>query len=256
MDVTVTGPGPTEPFHSARDRFVTEYSLADPVTVRIRTDPDERTWTAHEDDRHILNISRSAAHSAMARELALHEFSHMYRHEERHPSHTQSTREAIYLAFAGQRIEQHKLTHCYQIANHMKDIYADDVTLTVGSPQKLVNYLEAGLAKALSDQPSADGPAQVPIARGRRLTARADPALTAVNSAFALALLERHELLSADHRIYDLAAAAAADAPGVPLDWFKARFRELSPDPSERTYRQQLVDLTEAYVDGGTRAAD
>ena len=243
MDIRVQGPGPSSPFLSARDLFETEHDLSLPVRVQLRDDPDERTWAAHYDDHHVLNISRQAASSAMARELALHEFAHMARHEQDHPSHTQSTEEVLFLALAGKSVERRKLAHCYQIANHMKDIYADDITLSVGPGTKLLSFLESGLAMALADRP------ETPSRPGfQRLSASADPEITAVNAAFALALAERHELVDDDHRLYDLAHAAAMDAPDVDFEGFKRRFRELASDPDSSTYRQVLVDATRAYV--------
>jgi len=60
--------------------------------VKVREDPDERTWAGHYDGYHVLNVSKRAATSAMARELAVHELSHMARYEG-HASHIQSTEE-------------------------------------------------------------------------------------------------------------------------------------------------------------------
>jgi hypothetical protein len=250
MDVRVQGAAPTEPFLGAADLFETEYDLDLPVRVTVRDDPDERTWAAHYDDHHVLNISRKAATSAMARELALHEFAHMARHEESHPSHTQPIEEALFLALAGRRVERRKLTHCYQIANHMKDIYADDITLSVGPTDKLVHFLESQLATAVANRPGAvpDG--------GRLVTSTADPDITAVNAAFALALVERHGLVDPDHRLYDVAHAAADDAPDVRLDDFRRRFRSLVDDPTESDYRKALVDVTRSYVLDDAPAAD
>jgi hypothetical protein len=251
MDVRVQGCGPSEPFLSARDLFETEHDLSLPVRVEVREDPDERTMTGHLDDHHVLVTSRQAATSAMARELALHEFAHMRRHEEAHPSHTQPTEEALFLALAGHSVERRKLAHCHQIANHMKDIYADDLTLSVAPADKLVAFLESSLAAAVADRP-----AEVP-SEWRRQTGDADPEITAVNAAFALALVERHGLVEEDHRLYDLAGAAAADAPGVSLAEFKRHFRTLAHDPDESEYRKALVDVTRAYAGGdGPAAAD
>jgi hypothetical protein len=251
MDVRVTGGGPAAPFLGARDLFETEFDLEWPVEVQIRENPDERTLTGHYDDgRHVLVMSRQAATSAMARELALHEFSHMARYEAGHPSHTQSTEEALYLALAGNSVERRKLSHTYQIANHAKDIYADDLTLSVAPADKLVDFLESSLAAAVADRP-----AQVP-GGWQRVSGGADPDITAVNAAFALALCERHDLVSENHRLYDLAAAAASDAPGVSVERFKTRFRSLEEDPDESDYRKALVDLTRAYCIGSGAAAD
>ena len=249
MDVRVQGPGPTDPFLGARDQIETECDLDRPVEVRIRRDPDERTWTAHEESHHVLNISRQAATSAMARELAIHEYAHMWLHEQEHPSHTQSTEEALYLGLAGHSVERRRLVHCYQIANHMKDIYADDITLRVSPADKLVSFLESSLASALADRPE-DPPTW------ERRTPAADPEITAVNAAFALAMVERHDLVSPTHRLYDLAEAAATDAPRIALDAFKRRFRSLSADPERSEYRKALVDATRAYAVPSRAPAD
>ncbi|WP_114578122.1 DUF5781 family protein [Saliphagus sp. LR7] len=242
MDLRVRGSGPAAPFLGARDLLETERDLALPVDVRIREDPDERTWVGHHDDRHVLNISRQAAASAMARELALHEFAHMARHEEAHPSHTQPIEEVLYMALAGRRVERRKLAHCYQIANHMKDIYADDITLTVGPGEKLLSFLESALAAAVADRPT-PGPDD-----SRLISPSADPEITAVNAAFALALAERHDLAGEDHRLYDLAHAAESDAPEVDLVGFTRRFRDLAADPDSSTYRRTLLEATRSYV--------
>ena len=249
MDVHVQG-GPAEPFLGARDLFSTEYDLDESVTVRVREDPDERTRVSHDAEGHHLTISRQAATSAMARELALHEFAHMHHHERGHPSHTQSTKEAIYLALAGHSVERHKLVHCYQIANHMKDIYADDVWMALVSGEKLVAFLEAGLAAAVADRPGGQP-------GWTQLTLAADPEITAVNAAFALALVERHDLVDEGHQLYDLAHAAAHDAEGVELAEFKRYFADLSPETDESEFRKALVDVTRAYAtaDSG-QAAD
>jgi hypothetical protein len=254
MDLRVLGSAPTDPFLSAADLFETEYDLEKPVRVDVREDPDERTWAAHYDDHHVLNISLQAATSAMARELVLHELSHMARNEEQHPSHVQSTEEALFLALSGKSVERRRIAHCYQIANHMKDIYADDITLSVAPAEKLVQFLESELARAVAATPSPS-----PWPDSRLVTAGSDPDITAVNAAFALALVERHDLVDGDHRIYDLVHAAADDAPHVSVAEFKRRFRSLAADPTESDYRKALVDVTREYAvetPGDAPAAD
>jgi hypothetical protein len=251
MDLRMNGPGPTAPFLSARDLFETEYDLSLPVEVQLRDDPDVRTWAGHYDDRHVLNISKHAASSAMARELALHEFAHMARYEQEHPSHTQSIEEVLYLALAGKSVERRRLSHCYQIANHMKDIYADDITLAVGPGKKLLSFLESGLAAAIADRPNAP-----PRPGLERLSESSDPEITAVNAAFALALAERHDLVEESHRLYDLAHVAAMDAPHIGFERFKRQFRELARDPDSSSYRQVLVDATRTYACSDGPAAD
>ena len=249
MDIRVDGTGPADPFLGAGSLLETEHDLSLPVEVQIRTDPDERTLAAHYDDRHVLQISQKAATSAMARELALHELAHMVRYENDHPSHTQSTDEALFLALAGQSVERRKVTHCYQIANHMKDIYADDITLSVAPAEKLVTFLESRLATALADHTG-----NTPYPETAADTAQTDPEISVVNAAFALAVVERHDLADADHHIYDLASALADEAPAVDLELFRDRFASLADEPSESNYRKELVDVTRAYASESTAA--
>jgi len=209
----------------------------------------------------------------MARELALHEYAHMLHHERDHPSHTQSTEEAIFLALAGRTVERRKLTHCHQIANHMKDIYADDVWLAVAPGDKLVAFLESSLATALADHSRSSltwprsagsanaagegsGPTEGSEPSAARLRPDADPEITAVNAAFALGVVERHGLADESHRLYDLAHAAAADAPGVEFESFRRLFRSLSADPDTSEYRKALVEATRTYAGDSGRAAD
>jgi len=265
MDVTVRGPGPEGPFLGARDLFETERTLQRPVTVEVREDPDERTRVSHDEEGHLFVISRQAATSAMARELALHEYAHMHHYEDGHPSHTQSMEEVIFLALAGRSVEQRKLTHCYQIANHMKDIYADDLWLEVAPADKLVAFLESSLAAAVADRPRDRSVWGRTTGRSQRRPGRPEPAqrtsgadadITAVNAAFAIGLVERHDLVDDDHRIYDLAHAAAQDAPEVDMPEFTRRFRTLVRDPDDSEYRKALVDVTRAYATGGGQAAD
>jgi hypothetical protein len=250
MEVSVGGADPA-PFLSARDVFETEHDLDRPVEVRVKDDPEERTWAGHHDERHVLNISRAAATSAMARELALHEYAHMARHEQSHASHVVATEEALFLALAGVEVAEEVLVHCYQIANHTRDIYADDITLSVGPTGKLAAFLESELAAAVADRPT-------PF-RGQRITPAADPRITAVNAAFALALLERHDAVHADHPIYDLAHAAGQDAPGLAVERFKEGFGALASDPDESEYRRALTGLIRDYAEasaGDGPAAD
>ncbi len=233
MELYVHGVADPGPFLSARDCFETEFDLEHPVHVKLRDDPDERTWAAHYDGYHILNVSKRTASSALARELAIHEFAHMRRYEEGHASHLQSSREALYLALTEPNTDRNLTLHGLQIANHMKDIYADDLTLRVGPGDKLVSFLESSLASAVLEPDNAIGDAS---------------SIIAVNAAFALALCERHDLIDEDHRLYDLAHAAAYDAPDMPLVEFKQRFRSLTPDPTETEYRRELVGTIRSYA--------
>ena len=117
---------------------------------------------------------------------------------------------------------------------------------------------KAALTAVISGSAALVSRCHPPAAPGgwQRLTSAADPEITAVNAAFALALLERHDAIDDGHPLYDLADAAAADAPEVSVSTFRRRFRSLGADPGASEYRKTLVDLTREYVLENRQAAD
>lgn len=251
MEVAVQGGARPTPFLQARDLFETELDLDLPVRVYVRPDPDERTWASHPGGHHVLNISDAAARSAMARELTLHEFAHMYRYEQEHVSHRHPTEEAIYLTLAGRSTTPATITHCYQIANHVKDIYADDLTLQFVPGRKLVTFLESQLARAVAENGITDS-----VAGGVRQPA-IDPELAAVNAAFAAGLVDRHDLVDANHDLYTFADILAYDAPTIPFQRLRGLFGGLPEDPTVSQFRRSLTEAIRTYVDatdtGGER---
>jgi len=242
MDIRVHGPAPPTPFEEARRRLEGAHDVEKPVEVRIETDAEARTWTGHQPDRHVLSIPQQVARSVMATELVVHEFAHMVLAEESHPSHTVDTEEVLFLSFTDRPLDRTSLPHALQIANHVRDIYADDITLSVTNGEKLAAFLESELAAAIADVP------RNPPATGYRLSGDADPGITVVNAAFALALLERHEV-NADHRIEELAHAAQRDAPHIDLERFRTTFQTLEADPTERECMRTFVDVIGRYFD-------
>ncbi len=243
MEVAVQGGARPTPFLQARDLFETEFDLDLPVRVYVRSDPDERTWASHPGGHHVLNISNAAARSAMACELALHEFAHMYRYEQEHVSHRHPTEEAIYLTLAGRRTATETITHCYQIANHVKDIYADDLTLRFVSGRKLVTFLESQLARAVAENGIGDH-----VSGGVRHPT-IDPELAAVNAAFAAGLVDRHDLIGSSHDLYTFADILAYDAPTIPFQRLRGLFGDLPEDPTVSQFRRSLTDAIQTYVD-------
>ena len=243
MEVNVRGGAPPGPFRSAAEMLETRYDVETPVYVTVAEDPDTRTHVVHYREHHEVVISAAAVSSAMARELILHEFAHVVRNEEGHSSHHLETTEAVMIGAAGRHVPRPKLIHCYQIANHMRDIYADDITLDLLPPQKLMSYLTSAVAAAVTE---ASHPTMGPHSR---LVSRApDPEITAVNAAFAMGVARRHGVDPRAHRLEALAHAAADDAPRIDVDIFADRFAKLQADPSTREYRRDLVEMMRTYL--------
>ncbi len=128
----------------------------------------------------------------------------------------------------------------------MKDVYADDIGCQwCPATNGAVSGSEprGAVADRPGDPPTWDRSAsstrvRPPSEPAARLTPAADPDITAVNAAFALALCERHDLVGSDHRLYDLAHAAADDAvcrSTVQARFAHARPSQMSPSSGRRS---------------------
>jgi len=238
-----------DPFLGAADLFETEWSLDDPVHVKVR-DPDERTWAGHYDGYHVLNVSKRAATSAMARELAVHELSHMARYEE------------------GARVS-HPIDRGGAVPRALRrDGGAPQARALLPDREPHEGHLRRrhhALGRARGQAPRL--PRVDPRGRRRRptpslpgrrppVTAGADPEITAVNAAFALALVERHDIAGPGHRITTSRARRATPTPSTRRsDAVARRRRDFGRSGSSRSARPVRERLPDRLAQYASRAA-
>jgi len=240
MDLRVQGMSP-DPFLGAADLFETEWSLDDPVHVKVREDPDERTWAGHYDGYHVLNVEarrhqRDGPRAGRPRAVA-----HGPLRGGARVSHPIDRGGAVPRALrrdGGAPQARALLPDREPHEGHLRRRHH-----ALGRARGQAPRLPRVDPRGRRRRPPRGLPGRRPAGHGR-----CRPEITAVNAAFALALVERHDIAGPGHRIYDLARAAGSDTDAVDVDAFKERFLALGPDPSESDYRKALVAAARAYA--------
>jgi len=187
-----------DPFLGAADLFETEWVPRRPGSRESARGP-RATWAGHYDGYHVLNVSKRAHTSAMmARARRPRAVAHGPLRGGARLSRPVDRGGAVPRALRRDGGAPQARAHCYQIANHMKDIYADDITLSVAPADKLLGFLESTLAAAVvADRPevSRDGapagrrpartqrsPRSTPHSRSPSSSATTSPARTTVST--------------------------------------------------------------------------
>lgn len=118
--------------------------------------------------------------------------------------------------------------------------------MTVSSEEKLVGFLESELAAAILDRPR-----HTPIS-GYSLSKAISPDITAVNAAFALGVVDRHDI-KAGHRLEDLAYAAGRTARNVDIQLSREQFRSVDANPIDEDSLRTFVETIGKYFDAITK---
>jgi hypothetical protein len=221
-----------------------------PVTGPVKAVVDEKLafmgYTTERWDRHLVVVSGVALEQGLVEGLLVHELSHVYRTETKHPSHDP--------ALLGEEINRagvrHRLDQPYQgralraAVNHLQDLYADDVSFAVFRKSKALTPAQAGefFLGWIAPEPLA--------LKDQEEEGWANATLL-IRNAFALANLARHE-------IPDPAGIAARrnerflqELPplaGKRSEWFHAFMRDLPERVTREGYRRLLARYLDNLV--------
>ena len=182
---------------------------------------------------HLIHVSLRAAKSEMLAGLIAHEMGHIARTEAR-PSHNPAIHERAIARVpvpTGLRRGFPQLAHAG--INHVEDVYADDYAMTVIGTDRARGFFAEWVRNASAMAASGN---------------RWDEVAGALDIAFSLGNLSRHDLLAADDPLWREAKGfAKAHAIGG-LDELTVLFRDL-PDPvTESECEKILVALLEATL--------
>lgn len=106
-----------------------------PIKSRVRVVVDPKLkfmgYTADNVGGHRVVVSGNAVRDRMVEGLLLHELSHVYRTDTKHPSHDKALILRVTRDVAGKHgfDGQYQLDFLHQSINHIQDLYADDVSI-------------------------------------------------------------------------------------------------------------------------------
>jgi hypothetical protein len=167
------------------------YGIVEDVSVIVDEQLPYMGYTTERGDKTVVVVSGDALKSGMALNLLIHELSHVYRTQSRHPSHNYGFLTTILTwMMRGKVVEDYQEKIVHSIINHIQDLYADDISFAIFkkslSPENLseffLNWVHEPVTKKSEEQSWMN----------------ADSLLSA---AFAQANLERHKVEDVDGKV-------------------------------------------------------
>lgn len=230
------------------------FDVGDAVHVAVDPKLQFMGYTRPEGDGFQIVVSGMAVESGMLEGLLIHEMSHVYRMETKHPSHDGRVISGVIDGLGEQALsEEYRRKILHDLVNHIQDLYADDVSLAV---MKDRGYVSRDRLSAFFQDWVKDAP--VRSDHGTR-DAWVNASIL-VNNARALAQMDRH-------RIEDIGGKAARGngkfLSNVPpaasrhFEPFRTLLANLKAELTEAEYRKLLtgylgrfLKLVEAFSAG------
>jgi hypothetical protein len=192
----------------------------------------------------IIVVAGRAVETGMIEGLLIHELCHIYRTEQKHPSHNSKSLDHVGLRL----IHEYQLTENYQIrlvqqaVNHIQDLYADD--LSFGVFQKS-NVFGAEQAFEFFLDWISDAPTESKSRKARWLNVQ-----TMLNNCFAISNLTRHRIADINSQAENKTQAFLSKtdlAMQREFPWFRAFMTNLKENPSKDQFEKDLTEyLTRA----------
>lgn len=195
-------------------------------------------YTTEQNGKPIIVVSEDALKSGMAVNLLVHELSHIYRSQEKHPSH-----DYRFLTNIASWVTQGKVIYEFQdkiiedILNHLQDIYADDISFKIFAKNMAQTDLNAFFLTWIHAPSTAKDPVQKAW----------ENAGNVLSAAFAAANLERHKIPDTDGKVAKAIKqflSKAGEEKKAKFKFFKD-FMVLLP---EHTTEKQFEKLLIAYL--------
>ena len=166
------------------------FTIEGEVSVAVDRDLPFMGYTSRQWQKHTIVVSGFALGSGMLLGLLAHELSHVYRNVTNHPSHN----DQIISQLASSFINHYKLDMDYQreilhqVINHVQDLYADDITMTVLATEK--GLFDSGRLEGFFLDWIKDEPVRTGIDKRDRWV----NAAIMLNNTFALSNMQRHTI--------------------------------------------------------------
>lgn len=178
--------------HALQHMHRAGYEIKEPIQVEIDKDLPYSGYTTTRNGRTVIVVSAAAIQNESAVNLLIHELSHIYCMQVRHPSHNNEFISTIIgWAVHGQVVHEYQERIIHNIINHLMDLYADDIAFQVMHSHANQLQLSEFFLQWIHEPSKAKDPVQ-----------RAwENAETVVSAAFAEASLKRHDIPDTENKI-------------------------------------------------------
>ena len=205
-------------------------------------------YTMDRGQEHSIVVAERALSSDIVEGLLIHELSHVYRTETNHPSHNRTLLNDV----AAQITAKFKIHAQYQvrilqeIANHVQDLYADDISFQVfAKNQKRLESLDR-IGEFFLNWIRTE-PAQ---SRNRRMKVWLDLSVM-LNNAFVVSNLERHQIRHFEQEATRANRVFLSKINGHlsrSFPYFRTFMTNLKEDITEHEFKQQLLEYMNSFL--------
>ncbi len=222
------------------------YGIGDNVRVVVDPNLGFMGYTFPRAGKFTIVVSGAAVESGMLEGLLVHEMSHIYRMQSKHPSHDERIINEVMGSFLGRGLNrdyQQKILH--DLVNHLEDLYADDVAFKVFGKNNIFPVEDGSrfFLSWLSPEPVVSGEDR----RDRWI----NMSLMLRNS-FAMSNMARHGIPDLGNNAKRLNERFLSGLPANASRWFEyfyAVMTSLREDVTEEQFGRLLRDYLERFVE-------
>ena len=193
-----------------------------------------------------IMVSGMAVESGMLEGLLVHEMSHVYRMQTKHPSHNQHIIEEAINGLGGRTIlkdYQQKIIH--ELVNNIQDLYADDIAMKIFRESHLLpeDQLSNFLQGWVKDEPMKSNDPR----KNKWINAA-----IMVNNARAIAQMNRHEIVDLGGKALTSNERLLAQLPkkaSSQFEYFTNLMVNLNESITEEEYRRLLTDYLKKFLE-------
>jgi hypothetical protein len=222
------------------------YGIGDNVRAMVDPNLGFMGYTFPKAGKFTIVVSGAAVESGMLEGLLVHEMSHIYRMQSKHPSHDERIISKVTDTFAGRGLNrdyQQKILH--DLVNHLEDLYADDVAFRVFGKSNIFPIEEGSrfFLSWLSPEP---------VVSGETMRDRWINMSLMLRNSFAMSNMARHGIPDIGNKAVRLNENFLSGLPANAsnsFEYFYGMMMSLKENVTEKEFRNLLSDYLEKFVE-------
>jgi hypothetical protein len=221
------------------------FAISGKVKVVVDADLPFMGYSTQRAEGNVIVVAGRAVESGMIEGLLIHEFCHIYRTEQNHPSHNKEL-----LNHVGYHVlHEHELYKDYQVktiqqaVNHIQDLYADDISFQVFKKSKAFTEEQshAFFLDWINDTPL----------KGKSVKTRWLNVGTVLNNCFAISNMQRHAIADiknqAENKVQSF-LSQVDDAIKKEFIYFRSFMFSLKENVTEAEFEKALMDYLNRII--------
>jgi hypothetical protein len=215
------------------------FTISGKVEVAVDADLPFMGYSTQRAGDNLIVVAGRAVESGMIEGLLIHELCHIYRTEQKHPSHNKDllNRVGYHLLHEYELSKDYQVKTIQQAVNHIQDLYADDISFQVFKKSHVFTEEQAHafFLDWINQEP----------AKGKSVKTRWLNVGTMLNNCFAFSNLTRHKVRDLNNKAQKATESFLSqtdEAIREAFSYFKNFMANLKEDVSEQQFEEDLTE--------------